>query len=1014
MRVRLRGVAQGLQVLLLTCTLWILGGRSAGASTADFAFRELHHTAWGPRDGLVGRGVALAQTRDGFLWIGTSDGLYRFDGVLFEKYQPFQGSLPVGAVRSLLASDDGSLWVGFSDSRISHLEKGIVTNYGSKDGIPVGGVRFMVPDGNGGFFSSATGGIIHFNGKQFERVRQNWSLPLAAADCALLDHSGTLWITSEGNTFYLLRGQHNFQDTGLHTGRVTALLEDRERIGLIAEYSNEDKLFWVPRPATNPVELPYSSYSQYAMIDRGGAAWLGQEAGGLYRARTSDLLQLAFSSEFHRGIESQTTVNGLSSDVSITLLEDREGNVWSLTDRGLDRFRLANAVNVQIPAGYYTMTLAVGPDHEIWAEPWETTKGIPGTWFRLRDGHTADRSFNRMAFAVPADGDKLYFSSQDRDLTVHGKPDGTMWCWSKAGFQKIPRPPGLDTFRITSMAVDALQRVWIQVSAGGEWIYDPSGTWERRDQPVLDRNHPKFFASREAKRLMYLLYPTGLLVAENDSVHPLVSSIPSGVRLQELAVFNGKVFVATDHGLYVVRDDHLDLLELEMTGPASDVVQMISSEKSGLWMVTGRNIVHVGTQQISQLLSAPGIKRVKPEIFDLLSDLPEPLNSQPGEAVEGPDGVMWFASLSQVVRIDPRNIWHNPLPPSVVISQVSLGDRSLDPLREFKILPGRSELRFTYTATSLSVAEKVRFRYRIEGLNENWIDAGSRREAILLGLPPGKYRFHVIASNNDGVWNMEGTSIPFEILPHFYQTWWFEGLIATVVLLLLSFVLILRMRKISDAIRLHAAARESERQHIARDLHDDFFPSLYGIFLSVGSVARTLPQDGSAKGKLETVLDSADEVMKHGRELVLQLRRQPESETDFVAALVEFGRKQEDLYGIVFYHSVKGTREPITTHAQQQLVAIGREALGNAFRHSQAQKITLDIEFTERHITLQVMDDGIGIPSSMIEDGRDGHIGLHTMRERAAAIHASIRIQQNLGGGTVVTVQVAPKSVRRN
>ena len=510
------------------------------------------------------------------------------------------------------------------------------------------------------------------------------------------------------------------------------------------------------------------------------------------------------------------------------------------------------------------------------------------------------------------------------------------------------------------------------------------------------------------------MYPTSLLVSRNDAVSPILKSVPPGLRLQALASYEGHLLIGTDKGIYTVRGSSLQLLPLGSEGREYSVLEMLPTKRSGVWITTSRSLIHLSHGQLAGLLTETEPSSALPDILDLLSDLPEPLTGGQGAAIEGSDGVLWFASQNHVVKVDPSDLRHNPLPPTMAISHLTLGRTVLAPLEPFSVPPGGGELHFEYTALSLSAAEKIRFRYRLQGIENDWVDVGSRRDAIFVGLSPGTYRFQVIACNNDGVWNYEGVSVPFRVLPRFYQATWFKVVIGVLALLLLWLFLVLRTRQISEAHRARTEARESERQHIARELHDNFFPALYGLFLSVGAVGKSLLGSGEAQARLDAVLDEADEVMDHGRDLILQLRDEPPLDTDFIDILTEFGRKQEAIHAIAFLAKVIGTRQSVDAKVQKQVIAIGREALWNAFRHSKAHEITLQIEFEERSAIMRVRDDGVGISSNVVKFGREGHLGLQSMRDRAKAIGADlIRARQRKGNNDLARVQAVAFGLRR-
>src|SRR5262249_33657561 len=282
----------------------------------------------------------------------------------------------------------------------------------------------------------------------------------------------------------------------------------------------------------------------------------------------------------------------------------------------------------------------------------------------------------------------------------------------------------------------------------------------------------------------------------------------------------------------------------------------------------------------------------------------------------------------------------------------------------------------SYTALSLSVPEKVRFRYRLEGVDKDWQDAGTRREAFYTRLGPGQYHFQVIAANNDGVWNDTGARLDFQIGPTWYQTNWFRIACVGVFLALMWGLYQLRFRQLRRQFNVRLEARVTERTRIARDLHDTFFQGIQGLLLRFHTVTSQLGRDEPARRMLEETLKQSDQVMLEGRELVLDLRETVSQYNDLPTALADFGGGMQEGVSCDFKVAVNGTIRPLHPVVFEELFKIGKEALGNAFWHSEAHSIETELHYEGSELRIRIRDDGKGIDSTILRQGhRDGHFG---------------------------------------
>jgi signal transduction histidine kinase len=426
-----------------------------------------------------------------------------------------------------------------------------------------------------------------------------------------------------------------------------------------------------------------------------------------------------------------------------------------------------------------------------------------------------------------------------------------------------------------------------------------------------------------------------------------------------------------------------------------------------LWLAGSRGVIQVPASEVQQALDNPSY-RVKYRVFDSFDGLPGTFaaTGTGQKEIQGTDGRLWFVASGGIVWLDPANISTNALPPPVLIQSVRASGRQAGPLADLVLPPRTTDLQIGYTALSLSVPEKVRFRYRLEGVDKDWQDAGTRREAFYTRLGPSKYHFRVIACNNDGVWNEVGAAWSFSIAPTFYQTVWFRTLLALAGIGLMWLLYRQRLRQITARADLRYAERLAERTRIARELHDTLLQSFQGLMLRFQVVNEMMPS-GEAKHELEQTLQRADQAIAEGRDAVRDLRSSTAISNDLADAVNALGDELATGDSASFRFVVEGPVRDLHPIVRDELYGITREALRNAFSHARAQHIEVEITYAERLFRLRIRDDGDGIAPGILEEGRSGHYGLPGMRERAKKINARLRIWSAMGAGTEIDLSIA-------
>jgi signal transduction histidine kinase len=382
------------------------------------------------------------------------------------------------------------------------------------------------------------------------------------------------------------------------------------------------------------------------------------------------------------------------------------------------------------------------------------------------------------------------------------------------------------------------------------------------------------------------------------------------------------------------------------------------------------------------------------------------------------DGRLWFVSVTGVSVVDPSHLPFNPLPPPVHVEQITADRKNYEATRAggvpVRLPPRIRDLQIDYTALSLAAPEKVRFRYKLEGRDHEWQDAGTRRQAFYSDLPPARYRFRVTASNDSGVWNEEGTFVDFSIAPAYYQTAWFRLLAVAALLAAVAAAYRLRLRQATQRVRLRMEARLEERERIARDLHDTLLQSVQGLILKFDAVAKRIPHGDPARQAIDETLDRADEILAEGRDRVRSLRGTGAAPGDLPAAFERIAREAAQGGATTFRSVVEGRVREMDAMVLEEAFSIGREALLNALTHSGALHVELEIAYDARQFRLRIRDDGRGIdPEILGQGGRADHWGLPGMRERARRMGATLEVWSRPGAGTEVELKVPAATAYR-
>jgi signal transduction histidine kinase/ligand-binding sensor domain-containing protein len=976
-----------------TCaSLAAIGVPIARALDRQQPIGQLYHTGWTTKDGLAGMALALAQTADGYLWVGTTQGLYRFNGISFEQYQPEEGKFPSRSILSLFADRSGGLWIGYLKGGASYLKNGRVTNYSVREGIPFGRVRCFAEDWDGTIWVATTGGLGRLDGRHWVMKHKEWNFPGNSPDTLFVDDRGTLWAGTGKEIVFLTKGSKKFAETHIRSRLAPTFAESadgtvwyldliRERLEPLPQQLGWRDSSWLTR----------TSSSRMGIFDRDGGFWHTDEYGRIWRFLSQEQLPRLKLNGSGPSVETFNAKQGLTGNGTYCVLEDREGNVWVGTDNGLDRFRHRNLSWYSVLPGPQTFSLVAGENGNMWA-------GVdPGSVVHIPDGKIVPGSPKTAAGAYHA-------------------PDGTIWFyplhklfhWQNGSFKEVPLPTEAISDRVNSFTMNRDGTLWASIAGSGEF-YRKDGKWEF--VRVLQA-HPDWTASTaytDPSDRVWLALQEYAAAIDHGRVE--VYSSEQGLALGPILVIGGnsqQLWIGGENGLALLCGNRFRQLRGSDGTDFGVVTGLVATLGHGLWLTATAGIVHIFEDEVQKALKDPG-HPLKYEVFDVVSDLPEPPNSLAlyiKPVVGGSDGVLWIATTGGVARLDPAHVVHNQIPPPVSIRSVTADGRQYSTYADAGMPPLTKEVRFDYDGLSLTIPERVKFRYRLEGLNQGWVDAGVRRQAFFTNLAPGRYAFEVLACNNDGVWTSTPAVWRFVILPAYYQTLWFKAALWTAAVMLLWLFYLYRLRQISAEIHSRLNERQRERERIARELHDTLLQGFQGLVLRFQAILNRIPADDPLRSSVENVLLRADEVLIEGRDRVREIRSEPSP--DLPDLLGSFGHSQAS-ESTSFQLFLVGTVVALRPLICDDVYHIAREALTNAFRHASASQVEAELIFDQAQFNLRIRDNGTGIDEQTVSKGRLSHWGLQGMRERAKLSGGKLSIRSRPGAGTEVELLIPGK-----
>jgi signal transduction histidine kinase/ligand-binding sensor domain-containing protein len=719
--------------------------------------------------------------------------------------------------------------------------------------------------------------------------------------------------------------------------------------------------------------------------DNEGSTWIGTLGKGLFRLRSGagDVAPEKFS-----------RADGLSNDNVWSLFEDREHNLWVGTQDGLNCIRDGKVTTLNRRGGLPSdnvEALAAGPAGSVWAS---TSMGIN----RIDSGH----------HELHLKGTRAKSLFTDRENNLWAATSSGVVRMANGTWSQVHLPSGLTLNHVAAMAEDNGHRIWIFDADKGLYRWSSQTTDSFSNEPLFRGKSILTINGDSKGRVWFGLYQGGVVVFEKGVFRAysgrdgLADGSINAISVGD----NGTVWIGAERGLSRFDAEKFVTWNSAQGLPGERVLWILPAHDDRLWLGYTTGVARVSRRELDRALDDPS-HPIALEFFDNGDGLKGNLDrGWQSPAVQASDGTIWFKTAAGVAFIDPEHLPKNPVLPPVHIERMVADDAVVNTRNAVRLPPFTRDVQFDYTALSLVEPRRVRFRYRLQGYDSNWQEAGTRRQAFYTNLSPGAYRFQVLACNNDGLWNEAGAALNFELLPAFYQTQWF--LVLSLIVLTIMAWGIYRMRVWQLTAQLHARFEERlrERTRIAQELHDNLLQSVLGISLQIEVTDELLPHDLPAKHPLQKALRLSKSAMDEGRRALNDLRALSLSADDIVKGFSQTAEGLRKEGGSEIHILVEGHERPLNPVTGNDVLQIGRQAIANAFQHARAGKVRVLLSYGKRDLRISVQDNGRGIDEDTVTRGRPGHHGIRGMRERAERIGATLSIQSGAGQGTEVDLCV--------
>jgi len=980
------------------------------------------HDSWGPERGFPGESItAIAQTSDGYLWIGTDRGLVRFDGLNFRQFErAYPDPMLISAVRALVVDASDNLWILLQNTQVFRYHNGI---FEPIRGWAAGGTTSMVRGTSGAvLLSSSAAGTLTYSENRFRSLSSaalladaarvansdapdehatpfSWHDRLASPTSLVVSTAqtddGKIWLATEDRgLFYLDQGHISSVSSSRPDTKINCFLPLQNSELWIGTANGV--LHWNGKELS-PAGVPSSLLRLDVLSilrDRDSNIWIGTSRG-LFRYNTNGL----------------SLVSTYEPSGPVTaLFEDREGNIWFGGTRGLERVRDSAFVTYSLPN---LKSQSTGPLHvDLRGRAWVAPIQGGLRWVKGEESGavTAEGIANDIVYSIAGidagtDVDDIWVGRQRGGLTY------LRYSGNSLHAKTYTQQDGLVQNSVYAVYERKDGSVWSGTLSGG--------VSELKDGHFTNYTTADGLASNTVSAIaegtdgkMWFATPKGL--SEFSKKGWRSYGISDGLKSDDVNCLlpdsAGALWIGTTGGLAFLRDGHIQIPQGTQEWLSEPIFGIAEDRNGWLWIASGTVLLRA---KRNSLTSGQALADSDFRVYGWN----EGLGGTEGvkrfqSVVRDSQGNVWFSTNHGLSVVNPDRSAVNFLSALLHVEAITVDGSEVNLGQPIRVPAGAQRIAFHYLGLSLANPERVRYRYWLEGLDSGWSEATSNREAAFANLSPGKYRFRVMCSNSDGIWSPDGASIDFWVLPALYQTAWFRIACAVAFLVLLWAIYQFRVQQLQRQFAIGLEARVNERTRIARELHDTLLQSLHGLMFQFQGARNLLPRrPDDAMRSLDEAIGETKKALAESRDTIQGLRLEPMATGNLADLLMSASR---ELAGTaagpaapVFDLVEEGEQQMLSPATGNEICRIALEILRNAYRHAHAPRIEAEIRYGDHVLRLRIRDDGRGIDPDVLEEGgRAGHWGLRGIRERAERIGASVEFWSEMGKGTEVELAI--------
>lgn len=979
-------------------TLLVISPSGTIASTAkqNLGFDNFIHTALDAKDGLPAQANSIVQTPDGYMWFGTPDGLFRYNGQTFERIPVRRkGTFTDASIIDAIVTRRGEMWLGTGqNSGVAILRNGVLHHTAMPSPPPQ--ITHLAEGKDGAIWAASSGKtkrLFRFANNRWQQVDNQFAMPAGAVADLEVDRRGTLWVSlgvsGGGKLAYLKLGGTGFETAPDRIGLGRLTLDRNGGLWVADNFGTRmlrDSGGTLPlRPIAYP-PVPNVGFPKIR-FDKKGNVWGSSLSGGIFLIPAADKAENSGRQPHTLGYD-----NRIGTLPTLDVFPDREGNVWVSSSESLHRFHPANAVPVStIPSHPRSpQRLAVATDGSIYLFSL-------GRLYRIEpnaEPRLVASGLDNNAVICPARSGGVWYLNEARAILLEGSERRLLPSAGRNGETPI------------LCEEDGFGRLWSLSRGTIDWFRD--GRWHR-GFPGIGQIDIWDAATDPTGALILSVGANRLLRIDENAVTPVKTGWSGSIS----STRNTRMGLMVSHANGFWRAGVYGQPDASIAARSLAKARDFDLDENHLWVFGLSGIKQIDAAELGKIWNTPHTPTPS-MVFDWSEGLPvgKQDNGFRGRQIAaGSDGRLWVLTRTGPYVIDTRNVIRNVTPPPLAIEAL-WGDRGISSEQAGKrtLKSGTRSVRIAYSALSYSLPERVQFKYRLIGASGQWTYAGNRHEVTFDNLGPGDYRFEVTGANEDGVWNERPAHVDFTIAPTFLQSPAVKIGAAVVLLAAIAMAYQWRTYILTTRVRNAMSVRAEERERIARELHDTLLQSVQGLILRFQLLVDHLPKQHPSRVELATTLDQADEVLSEGRKRVLDLRScQSRSNLESVIAAVVQRQLPAERFRTEIHTT--GLVRPIDPAVFNALVDVANECLFNILRHAQANNVRIEIRYCSSQMEMEIADNGVGLDAKAISDAAvTGHFGIVGMQERIVKLGGKFRIDSVPGQGATIMIRI-PSSI---